>query len=74
VPVGFAHGFAVLTDVADVFYKQSAEWSAQSDRGFAPEDPDVGIEWPIPTAERLLSARDRAAPRLAELDGRLAWS
>jgi dTDP-4-dehydrorhamnose 3,5-epimerase len=71
-PVGFAHGFAVLSDVADVIYKQSAEWSARADRGFAPEDPAVGIEWPIPPAERVLSARDGAAPALAELEAQFA--
>jgi dTDP-4-dehydrorhamnose 3,5-epimerase len=71
VPVGFAHGFAVRTDVADVLYKQSAEWSPEADRGFAPDDPDVGIAWPIPEADRVLSARDRAAPRLADIEAHL---
>jgi dTDP-4-dehydrorhamnose 3,5-epimerase len=71
VPVGFAHGFAVRTDVADVLYKQSAEWSPEADRGFAPDDPDVGIAWPIPEADRVLSARDRAAPRLADIEAQL---
>src|SRR3954471_9429876 len=61
-PVGFAHGFCVLSDVADVIYKQTAYWSADADRGFAPDDPEVGIEWPIPAGERLLSDRDRTAP------------
>ena len=73
-PVGFAHGFAVTSEVADVLYKQSAEWSAQGDRGFSPEDPDVGIEWPIPPGDRVLSERDRAAPRLAELEAGMATS
>jgi dTDP-4-dehydrorhamnose 3,5-epimerase len=66
-PVGFAHGFAVVSDVADVLYKQSAEWSATADRGFAVEDSDVGIEWPVPEGDRILSERDRTAPRLAEI-------
>jgi dTDP-4-dehydrorhamnose 3,5-epimerase len=67
IPVGFAHGFAVVSEVADVLYKQSAEWSAASDRGFSPEDPAVGIEWPVPPGERVLSERDREAPALADL-------
>jgi dTDP-4-dehydrorhamnose 3,5-epimerase len=71
VPIGFGHGFAVLSDVADVLYKQSAEWSAASDRGFNPEDPQVGIDWPIPPGERVLSARDREAPALADLEAQL---
>lgn len=71
-PVGFAHGFAVLSDVADVLYKQSAEWSARADRGFSPEDPEVGIAWPVAPADRVLSERDRSAPRLADLEALLA--
>jgi dTDP-4-dehydrorhamnose 3,5-epimerase len=67
VPVGFAHGFCVLSEVADVIYKQTAYWSAEADRGFAPDDPDVGIEWPIPPEERLLSERDRAAPPFGDV-------
>jgi dTDP-4-dehydrorhamnose 3,5-epimerase len=67
-PVGFAHGFAVVSEIADVLYKQSAEWSPDSDRGFNPEDPDVAIDWPIPPDERTLSERDRGAPRLAEME------
>ena len=66
VPAGFAHGFAVVSEVADVLYKQSAEWSAASDRGFSPADPAVGVEWPVPPEDRVLSDRDRAAPSLAE--------
>jgi dTDP-4-dehydrorhamnose 3,5-epimerase len=72
VPVGFAHGFAVLSDVADAVYKQSAEWGPASDRGFAPDDPEIGIEWPVPAADRILSARDAAAPPLAELEAEVA--
>ena len=72
VPVGFAHGFAVVSEVADVLYKLTAEWSAGTDRGFSPEDPEVGIEWPIPAGERVLSERDRGASRLAELEAELA--
>ena len=71
-PAGFAHGFAVLSDVADVLYKQSAEWSAEADRGFAPEDPEVAIAWPVAAADRVLSERDRSAPRLADLEALLA--
>jgi dTDP-4-dehydrorhamnose 3,5-epimerase len=67
VPFGFAHGFCVLSEIADVIYKQSAYWEPNADRGFTPLDPDVAIEWPIPAEEMVLSARDRAAGRLSEL-------
>ncbi len=66
-PVGFAHGFCVVSDVADVIYKQTAYWSADADRGFAPDDPEVGIEWPIRPEERMLSERDRTAPPFAQV-------
>jgi dTDP-4-dehydrorhamnose 3,5-epimerase len=66
-PVGFAHGFCVVSDVADVIYKQTAYWSADADCGFAPDDPEVGIEWPLAPEERLLSERDSTAPSFAEL-------
>jgi dTDP-4-dehydrorhamnose 3,5-epimerase len=67
VPPGFAHGFCVVSDVADVLYKQSGYWRPGADRGFAPDDPDVGISWPVAPEARMFSERDRAAPSLAEL-------
>lgn len=67
VPVGFAHGFCVLSDVADVMYKQTAYYDPVLERGIAWSDPDVGIEWPLPAAELTVSARDAEAPPLREL-------
>jgi dTDP-4-dehydrorhamnose 3,5-epimerase len=67
VPVGFAHGFCVLSDVADVLYKQTAYYDAQVERGIAYDDPDIGIEWPLPAPELIVSERDAAAPRLVEI-------
>lgn len=66
VPVGFAHGFCVLSESADVVYKLSSYYDPETEAGFAWDDPDVGIEWPI--AEPRISARDSSAPRLAELE------
>jgi dTDP-4-dehydrorhamnose 3,5-epimerase len=67
VPVGFAHGFCVLSDVADVLYKQTAYYDADVERGIAWDDPEVGIEWPLPAEELSVSERDAAAPRLSEI-------
>ena len=61
-PVGFAHGFCVLSDVADVMYKQSNYYSDANERGIAYNDPDVGIDWPIPVGDLEPSARDTTAP------------
>jgi dTDP-4-dehydrorhamnose 3,5-epimerase len=66
-PVGFAHGFCVLSEVADVIYQQSAYYSAEVERGFSLSDPDVAIDWPVPAAEQLISERDRDAPTLSEI-------
>ncbi|MHB8491900.1 MAG: dTDP-4-dehydrorhamnose 3,5-epimerase [Solirubrobacteraceae bacterium] len=66
-PVGFAHGFCVVSDLADVLYKQSAYYSAELERGIAFDDPDIGIEWPLPPERLIVSTRDGHAPRLAEI-------
>ncbi len=65
VPVGFGHGFAVLSDVADVAYLVSSVYDPATEAGIAWDDPDVGVDWRV--AEPLLSGRDQGAPRLAEV-------
>lgn len=65
VPVGFAHGFQVLSETADVAYKLTSLYDPATEAGIAWDDPDVGVEWPLD--EPLLSERDGAAPRLAEV-------
>jgi dTDP-4-dehydrorhamnose 3,5-epimerase len=72
VPVGFAHGFCVLSDVADVLYKQTAYYDPAIERGIAWNDPDVAIEWPA-EIEPIVSARDAAAPTLRELADELQF-
>jgi dTDP-4-dehydrorhamnose 3,5-epimerase len=67
VPKGFAHGFCTLQPDTEVFYKCTAYYSAQHDRGLAWNDLAIGIEWP-PGAGAVLSDRDHHHPRLAELD------
>ncbi len=73
VPVGFAHGFCVLSDIADVIYKQTAYYDPAIERGIAWDDPDIAIEWPLPVSELIVSERDSAAPRLSELAGELPF-
>jgi dTDP-4-dehydrorhamnose 3,5-epimerase len=67
VPVGFAHGFCVVSDTADVLYKQDAYYAGPTDRGFKYDDPDVGIDWPLPVGELVPSQRDRDAPLLRDV-------
>jgi dTDP-4-dehydrorhamnose 3,5-epimerase len=73
LPVGFAHGFCVLSDVADVLYKQSAYYDPAVERGIAWDDPDVGIAWPLPADELIVSARDLEAPALREVADELPF-
>src|SRR2546421_13021502 len=71
-PDGFGHGFCVLSEVADVAYKATAYYEPALEAGFAYDDPTVGIEWPT-DLELAVSARDRHAPRLAEIAGSLPF-
>jgi dTDP-4-dehydrorhamnose 3,5-epimerase len=73
VPVGFAHGFCVMSEVADVIYRQTGYYDPELDRGVAYDDPEIGIDWPIPPAERIVSARDASAPGLGELADELPF-
>jgi dTDP-4-dehydrorhamnose 3,5-epimerase len=71
VPVGFAHGFCVVSDVADVTYKVSAYYDPKTERGIAFDDPALGVEWPV--EEPLVSERDRNNPPLSEIAAELPW-
>ena len=70
-PIGFAHGFCVTSDEADVLYKCSAYYDESTERGIAYDDPDVGIEWP--DVELNPSERDANAPRLREIQDELPF-
>ncbi|HYG97272.1 MAG TPA: dTDP-4-dehydrorhamnose 3,5-epimerase, partial [Solirubrobacterales bacterium] len=71
VPVGFGHGFAVLSEVADVAYQVSSYYDPATESGIAWDDPDVGVDWRV--AEPLLSDRDKQAPRLADVRDELPF-
>jgi dTDP-4-dehydrorhamnose 3,5-epimerase len=66
IPVGFGHGFCVLSDVADFVYKCTAYYDPATEAGIRFDDPEVGVRWPD-DIELLYSERDRTAPRLAEI-------
>jgi dTDP-4-dehydrorhamnose 3,5-epimerase len=71
VPVGFAHGFCVLSEVADVLYKVSSYYDPETESGIAWDDPEVAVDWPI--SDPQLSERDRNAPKLAEIAAELPF-
>ena len=71
VPAGFAHGFCVTSETADVTYKVSSYYDGATERGIAFDDPAIGIEWPV--EEPLVSERDRTNPTLEEIAPELPW-
>jgi dTDP-4-dehydrorhamnose 3,5-epimerase len=73
IPVGFGHGFCVLSDVADFVYKCTAYYDPQTEAGIRFDDPAVGIEWPLAREETIYSERDRDAPTLAEVRDQLPF-
>jgi dTDP-4-dehydrorhamnose 3,5-epimerase len=67
IPPGFAHGFYVLSESADVLYKCTEYYAAAQDRSLRWDDPDIGIDWPlISGCPPLLSKKDSSAPRLRD--------
>ena len=66
IPPGFAHGFVVLSETADVTYKCTTVYDAESSRCLRWDDPEIGIRWPIPHGVTpILSDADAAAPLLS---------
>jgi dTDP-4-dehydrorhamnose 3,5-epimerase len=71
VPVGFAHGFCVTSEVADVVYRCSSYYEPELERSFRYDDPEVGVEWP--DMELTVSARDASAPLLGDIADELPF-
>jgi dTDP-4-dehydrorhamnose 3,5-epimerase len=65
IPPGYAHGFVVVSDIADFEYKCTAYYHPQSEIGVIWNDPDLDIVWPI--EDPMLSDKDKRLPTLAEL-------
>lgn len=68
VPVGFAHGFVTLSEATEVAYKVSDIHAPDCEAGLAWDDPELGLDWPLPASGPVLSVRDRAWPALAAFD------
>jgi dTDP-4-dehydrorhamnose 3,5-epimerase len=67
IPAGLAHGFAVLSEYADVLYKTTDYWAPQHERTLLWNDPDLAIAWPL-AGEPILAAKDSAGKRLSEAE------
>ncbi len=68
IPKGFAHGFVTLQPDTEVIYKTSSYYAPDHDRAIRFDDTDIGIEWPLPHADMILSERDRHAPLLRQAE------
>lgn len=71
VPAGFAHGFCVLSDEADLSYKVTAEYAPALERGIVWDDPQIGVHWPVKNP--ILSAKDAALPLLRDADNNATY-
>ncbi len=68
IPSGFAHGFMTLSDVAELLYKTTNEYSPTHDRGILYNDPVIGIKWPQISGEITLSDKDKLQPLLKDAE------
>lgn len=73
VPEGCAHGFSTLEPDTEVAYKVTDHWSAAVDKGVLWNDPDLGIDWKLGSAEPVLSDRDRSLPSFSDLPPYFQW-
>lgn len=71
IPCGFAHGFAALEDNSMILYQCAGAYDKASDTGIRFDDPDLNIQWPFPLQKAIVSEKDAALPRYAELYGDL---
>jgi len=71
VPPGFAHGFLTTSDISEVTYKLTSEYSPSHDRSVRWSDPAIGINWPV--VNPILSKRDAEAPLLNDVDNNFVW-
>lgn len=68
VPAGFAHGFVVLSDQAEVLYKTTDYYAPEHERSILWNDPDIGIDWPLEGKSPILSAKDQQGCRLRDAE------
>lgn len=66
IPAGFAHGFSVLSEQAEVLYKCDSLYNKESEGGIHYNDPELNIDWQIPAGKEIISDKDRVLPRLAD--------
>lgn len=73
VPKGFAHGFITLTPNVNFCYKVEGVYAPDADRGIAFDDPDIGIQWPMPTTHLIMSEKDTKHPQLKDAENNFVY-
>jgi len=73
IPRGFAHGFVILSETAEFFYKCDNLYHPESDRGIAFDDPALGIDWGVDKDSIILSDKDKKHPALADADNNFVY-
>jgi dTDP-4-dehydrorhamnose 3,5-epimerase len=73
IPKGFAHGFSVISEMAEVMYKCDEYYFRESERGIAYNDPQLAIDWKIPGAKALVSDKDKLLPLFNNYAGDFAY-
>ena len=73
IPKGFAHGFSVITETAEVMYKCDSYYNRESESGFLYNDPQLKIDWEIPTDKIRVSEKDRLLPLFNSYAGEFAF-
>lgn len=68
IPAGFAHGFCVTSEHAELYYKCTEYYAPEYDRSLLWSDPALQIEWPLDESEAILSAKDIAAKKLIDTE------
>ena len=74
IPQGFAHGFSVLSETADIAYKCDAFYSKESEAGIKFDDADLGIDWQVPPARAIVSEKDLVLPGLKDCKTNFVFS
>ena len=74
IPAGFAHGFSVLSEQAEVFYKCDSFYKSESEAGILYNDPSLNIDWKIPNGKEIISAKDLKLPLLTDCKNNFSYS
>jgi len=74
LPAGFAHGFSVLSEYAEVFYKCDSFYNRETEAGILYNDTSINIDWKIPAGKEIVSEKDKGLPVFAECKNNFTYS